>query len=216
MIMRLIFIPAIITLAMTILRLTGELRHWPSAWFSSETGGIIPSGVTWIFGITWLAAIFGAYFAVKLIDAGKKPQSFVRACVFAVLGIIIFVAYRPMVVFLCGAFHVSFPEYLIFIWSIWALAGVLQYFGWPELFRVLMAYAYAARIPVAIIMLFAMLGNWETHYDYVGIEIPLKGISRYLWLAFFPQLVGWIGFTITLGSVFGILVISVMKLRLNS
>jgi hypothetical protein len=79
-----------------------------------------------------------------------------------------------------------------------------------------MAYAYAARIPVAIIMLFAMLGNWETHHDYVGIEIPLKGISRYLWLAFFPQLVGWIGFTITLGSVFGILLISIMKLRLNS
>jgi hypothetical protein len=45
------------------------------------------------------------------------------------------------------------------------------------------------------------------------MQIPLNGLSRYLWMAFFPQLVGWIGFTITLGAVAGILLVSVARLR---
>jgi ABC-type Fe3+ transport system permease subunit len=40
----------------------------------------------------------------------------------------------------------------------------------------------------------------------------LSGIPRYLWLAFFPQLVGWIGFTITLGAVAGVLAIFLIRL----
>jgi phosphatidylserine synthase len=92
------------------------------------------------------------------------------------------------------------------------LAGALQYFGWPELFKVLLMYAYAARIPVALVMFFAMLGHWGTHYDYAGMQIPLNGLARYLWLAFFPQLVAWVGFTLTLGSVAGILAISMIRL----
>ncbi len=37
-ILRLIWIPAIISLGVTLLRLTGELRHWSERWFSRETG----------------------------------------------------------------------------------------------------------------------------------------------------------------------------------
>jgi hypothetical protein len=209
---RLIFVPAAITLAVTILRLTGELQHWSSRWFSPETGGIIPSGVSWIFGITWLAAIFGAYFAVKLFHTGQGPRSLGKAVIFSAIGILIFLLYRPVVESLCLAFKVDFPQYLVLIWFFWGLAGVLQYFGWPELFKVLLIYAYAARIPVAIVMFFAMGGHWGTHYDYVGTNIQLSGIPRYLWLAFFPQLVGWIGFTITLGAVAGVLAIFLIRL----
>ena len=202
---RLIVVPSIITLAVTLLRLVGELRHWPAKWFSTETGGIIPSGVSWIFGITWLSAIFGAYFAVKLMAAGQKPKSMFRAISFAVLGILIFIASQPAVESLASSFQIEFPYYLIIVWFFFVLAGVIQYFGWPELFKILLAYAYAARIPVAIVMFFAMLGHWGTHYDYVGMSFPLYGLPKYLWLAFFPQLVAWIGFTITLGSVAGVL-----------
>jgi len=210
MVLRLITVPAILTLAVTILRLIGELRHWPAKWFSPETGGIHPSGVSWIIGITWLAAVFGAYFAVRLARAGQGPRSLGKPAVFAALGILIFLAFRPAVEFIATSFDMHFPQYLIVLWFIWAVAGAIQYFGWPELFRVLLAYAYAARIPVAAVMLFAMLGNWGTHYDYVGTQIPLDGLPRYLWLAFFPQLVAWVGFTITLGSVAGILAVYVI------
>jgi len=212
MALRLVFVPTVITLAVTILRLIGELRHWPSRWFSPETGGIIPSGVSWILGITWLAAIFGPYFAVRLFHTGRGPRSLGKAATFSALGILIFLVYRPAVESFCVAFNVDFPQYLILVWFFWALAGVLQYFCWPELFKVLLIYAYGARIPVAIVMFFAMLGHWGTHYDYVGTNIPLSGIPRYLWLAFFPQFVGWVGFTITLGAVAGVLAISIIKL----
>lgn len=209
MFLRLVLAPSIITLFVTILRLTGELQHWSERWFSPETGGIIPSGVSWIFGITWLAAIFGAYFSSRLVRAGQKPKSLGKAISYAALGILIFLAYRPIVEFISIKLQIGFPHYLIIIWLLWVLAGAIQYFGWPELFKVLLIYAYAARIPVALVMLLAMMGNWGTHYDYVGTQIPLSGIARYLWLAFFPQLVAWVGFTITLGSVAGVLVISV-------
>jgi hypothetical protein len=205
MALRLIVVPAVITLAVTLVRLTGELRHWPAKWFSPETGGIVPSGVSWIFGITWLAAIFGFYFAIRLIRFGQGPRSMARAVLFAVLGIVIFLGFQPVVQILSATLGIGFPQYLVLVWFFWALAGFLQYFGWPELFKTLAVYAYAARIPVAIIMLFAMLGNWGTHYDYVGLQIPLTGIARYLWLAFFPQLVGWVAFTLTLGTVAGVL-----------
>ena len=210
MYLRFIIVPAIITLAVTILRLVGELRHWPVRWFSTETGGIVPSGVSWVFGITWLAAIFGAYFALKLIRHGQKPRSLSRAIAFAVLGIVVFLVHQPIVLFLSNALEVKFPQYLIFVWVFFILAGAIQYFGWPELFKVLVMYAYAARIPVAIVMFCAMLGHWGTHYDYVGMQFPLYGLPKYLWLAFFPQMVAWIGFTITLGSVAGVLLASLI------
>jgi hypothetical protein len=212
MMLRLVTVPAIITLAVTILRLVGELQHWPERWFSTATGGIVPTGNSWIIGITWLAAVFGAYFAVRLTRTGMQPKSFAKALLFAALGIAIFLLYRPAVEFICDLFHITFPHYLIFVWALWILAAATQYFAWPELFKTLFIYAYAARIPVACIMFFAMLGNWGTHYDYVGTQIPLDGLPRYLWLGFFPQLVGWVGFTVTLGSVAGIFVISLVKL----
>jgi hypothetical protein len=212
MYLRLILIPSLITLAVTILRLIGELRHWSGKWFSSDTGGTTPYGVAWVVGITWLAALFGAYFAVQLTRAQRKPSSLVKATIFSALGIFIFLSYRYVVEYLAVSLNLRFPHYLIFIWLLWGLAGGLQYFAWPELFKTLLLYAYAARIPVAIIMFFAMLGHWGTHYDYVGMRIPLWGLPRFLWLAFFPQLAGWISFTVTLGSAAGVVVLLLKKL----
>jgi hypothetical protein len=58
--LRVIFAPILITLAVTILRLIGEMRRWPAKWFSPETGGIVPSGVSWVIGITWLTGMLSA------------------------------------------------------------------------------------------------------------------------------------------------------------
>src|SRR5262245_57926390 len=83
-ILRLIWIPSVISLGVTLLRLIGELRYWSGRWFSSETMGIVPSGVSWLIGITWLAIPFGAYFAWKLAAAGRVPDSLGKA--FACVG----------------------------------------------------------------------------------------------------------------------------------
>src|SRR2546426_2025262 len=71
---RLIFIPSVITLAVTLLRLIGELQHWSPVLFNPAAGG---GGA--IMGITWLVLIFGIYFALKLFNAGEGPARIGKA-----------------------------------------------------------------------------------------------------------------------------------------
>src|SRR5574337_2123095 len=58
---RLILVPSLITLAVTIVRLVGELQHWSPPFFNASAGG----GAA-VVGIVWLPIIFGPYFALKL------------------------------------------------------------------------------------------------------------------------------------------------------
>jgi len=80
---RLIVVPAVITLAVTLLRLVGELRHWSPTLFSREAGG---AGA--LVGIVWLVPIFGIYFAIRLNKAGQGPASRGRAIGFAVAALL--------------------------------------------------------------------------------------------------------------------------------
>src|SRR3989442_13627778 len=84
---RLIFIPSVITLAVTLLRLIGELQHWPKALFNPEAGG----GGS-IIGITWLALIFGVYFALKLAGTGEATPGAGRVIGYALLGFVVMFA----------------------------------------------------------------------------------------------------------------------------
>jgi hypothetical protein len=43
-------------------------------------------------------------------------------------------------------------------------------------------------------------------------QFSMNPVPRFLWLAFFPQLVAWVGFTITLGGVAGILTAAISRL----
>jgi hypothetical protein len=63
----LITVPAVITLAVTLLRLVGEFMNLP-AWLANKEAG----GPGALIGIAWLAPIFGAYFGIKLADAPGK------------------------------------------------------------------------------------------------------------------------------------------------
>lgn len=81
---RLIFIPGLVTLAVTGARLAGELLHGPRRFFNSDPGG------PWsVVGIIWLAPIWGIYFARKLAANGQGPQSPGRALGFAVRGVMV-------------------------------------------------------------------------------------------------------------------------------
>ncbi len=194
-IMRLIAIPALITLGVTILRLVGELRHWWIVLFD-------PVGAGAIVGIVWLAPVFGIYFALKLSAANDVPRSFGRAFVFVV----------PAAVMLARDFlakhllpdSISFRGWLVFLWSLFALAALLTLPAWPRLWKTLLAYGYAARIPVVVVMLLALRGRWGTHYDSVPQAFQATGLfQRWLWLGFFSQLTFWVGYTIVSGILFG-------------
>src|SRR5215469_3030414 len=87
----LILVPAVISLGITLLRLAGEMRHWSDRWFSTDTGGVVPSGVSWVIGITWLAVPFGIYFAFKLVSAGDGPPRVGKALAVAGAGLLMLV-----------------------------------------------------------------------------------------------------------------------------
>ena len=84
-----ILIPSVIALAVTLLRLAGELRHWSEKWFSPATGGIEPSGLSWVIGITWLAIPFGIYFALKLAAAGLAPPRIGKSVGYSILSLVV-------------------------------------------------------------------------------------------------------------------------------
>lgn len=197
---RLVAAPALISLAVTVVRLAGERLRWSESWFSTATQGIVPSGMTWLVGITWLPIPFGAYFAWRLAQAGHRPASDGRAvaisaagALFAVLALLV---WRP---------RLDFPAFLFFVWGVMVAAGAVQWLAWPALARTTAVYGLAARIPVAIVMFLAMRGGWGTHYDYKGVEFVqrLDLWPRFLYLALVPQLVFWVGFTVVLGVLAG-------------
>lgn len=205
--LQLILVPTALTLAMTLFRLVGELRHWSAAWFTTSMG---PS----IVAIVWLAPVFGIYFALRLASRGEGPSSTWRAALFALLGVAIVMGQGKI----ASVLHLNpapgFYGRLLYIWLILAVAALVTLPGWPALFKTMLAYAYSARIPVAIVMFFAMRGNWGTHYDLGPGDTP-AGISfgmRYLWLAFLPQLVFWVGFTIVAGMLLGTIAAGLARL----
>ena len=187
--------PAVITLAVTLLRLLGELQQWPTVLFSRSAGG---GGA--IVGISWLPIFFGPYFAVKIARSSRQPVRYGRAFAVAALGVVIFLA---------GGFLAFGPGNtrgrIVLGLGVMAAAAALQFIPWRTLAKALIAYAYAARIPVAIVMFFAIRGQWGTHYDALPPEAPVPSAfwPKYLAIALIPQLVMWIAYTIILGALVG-------------
>ncbi|HJQ22587.1 MAG TPA: hypothetical protein VKA60_01640 [Blastocatellia bacterium] len=210
---RLILIPGLIALAVTLLRLFGELRHWSPRWFDPEPSGITPSGVGWVIGISWLALPFGVYFAMRLVAAGEKPPSAARAVAYALLGLLILYLGQRVIVPRLG---LGLRSTLLLIWAFSVVPALLQYQAWPAMWRVLLAYGLVSRIPVAIIMFMAMRGNWGTHYDY-GAQVPPAELwFYYIWLGLVPQLVFWVGYTILVGMLAGALTAAFCRRRRTS
>ena len=203
---RLIFIPSLITLAITILRVVGELQHWPNSLFSPAAGG----GGS-IIGITWLVPILGVYFAIKLAAAGQGPASAGKAIVYSLIALAVTFAGGYLGFGLAAEFPGKIAIGLLLI----AIGGAIPFFAWPALAKVLIAYGYAARIPVVILMYFAIRGNWGTHYDVVppGFPPDTPFWPKYLQIAFVPQMLMWIVFTIIVGSLFGSIAVAVAHRR---
>jgi len=200
----LILVPTLITLVVTIVRLIGELQKWPSPFFSRAVGGGFA-----IVGIVWLVPVFGIYFALKLAGAGGGPTSFGKSIGFTVLGLVVvvvggFVGFAPAL---------TFPGKLAVGVVLMAVGTFLVYPGWPALFKTLLAYGYAARIPVAVIMGFAIRAQWGTHYDVVPPEYkgPMDFWGKYFEIGLLPQLVFWVVFTVVIGSLFGSIVAAIAR-----
>ena len=202
---RLIVVPAVITFAVTLLRLVGELQHWSPRFFSREPGG---AGA--IIGIVWLVPIFGVYFATRLNQAGHGPTSRGRAIGFALAAL----AVEFVLVF--TMFKLSLPIVTTIVLSnlVSFLSLGIAYRGWPELAKVEVIYGLTARIPVALLMFVAMSANWGTHYELGPPGFPqMSLVSKWFVIGLLPQLSLWIAFTVIVGSLFGSLTLLFQKRR---
>lgn len=194
-IVRLILVPSIITLLITLLRLTGELRQWSPTLFSPSPGG---GGA--LVGITWLVLVFGVYFALRLASDANGPSSVGRSIGMAVIGLVL----MAVGVFIAAAPQVNIPGKLVIGLLLFAAATALQFRTWPALSKVLLAYGYAARVPVVILTFFAIQGNWGTHYDVLPPGyVETSFWTRYAQTTLVPQLIFWVAFTVVVGTLFG-------------
>lgn len=192
---RLILVPALITLAVTLLRVAGERMGGSDLLFNRAAGG---GGA--LIGIVWLVPIFGFWFGWRLARLGEGPASVGRAVVHGLLatllgggisaaGVASGITWAPVVGFLAGV----------------VISYLLARRGWPALSRVLLAYALVARIPVALVMLVAIYGNWGTHYDVPppGFDPTIGPFMKWVLIGLLPQLTVWVGFTLGVGSMLG-------------
>jgi hypothetical protein len=199
-IVQLILVPSLITLAITVLRVEGELHHWGAPWFSNSAGG---GGA--IVGISWLPIIFGPYFAMKLAGWGEGISSYAKALAVTIVGLVVMVL---------GGFTLSKSgnntALAVLGFVLMLVAAFIARAGWRSLGSTLLAYAFAARIPVLIVMFFAMSGGWGTHYDAVDARFANAPLwSKFFYEAFLPQMMLWIGYTVVVGSLFGEIVAAI-------
>ena len=197
---KIVFWPALITLAVSLLRLTGELLNWSPSLFSRQPGG---GGA--LIGISWLPPLFGILFAIQLVRMGLGPVTAGRAIGRAFLGIAVTAA---LVFGLISLEVLKENEVSLFSLVAMTLAiaagAAIAWSGWPALGKTLLVYAYAARIPVVVIMLLAFAGHWGTHYDGLPPGIPDMGLMK-KWVMFgvLPQMFTWIAIAVVSGCVTG-------------
>jgi hypothetical protein len=202
---RLIVVPAIITLAVTLLRLVGELQSWSPTLFNREAGG----GMA-LVGIVWLVPVFGIYFALRLARDGAGPGKLLRAFALVLLALVL----TPVaggVAYVAGVDPMSLT--MLVIYAVVAVVSVIVAMkAWPALGRVLVAYGLAARIPVAIVMLVAILANWGTHYDVPpSPDFPaMAPLAKWFSIGLVPQLTIWIAFTVVVGMLFGLIAVAIV------
>jgi hypothetical protein len=200
---RLVIVPIVLTLAVTFLRLAGELRGWPGPWFD-KTNGIV--GITWL-----LPPVFGFYFAWKLWNHGERIERVGRAALLACLGLVLNQLVEATVFQFAD---ISIFSMLLILWTVAILSAYLQYLAWPALCKTLIAYSLGARIPVVLIMFFALRGHWGTHYDRPSGPFAFNFWPTFLWFGLFEELIYWVSFTVALGSLAGTIAAALAKRRI--
>jgi len=190
--------PTALTLAVTLLRFAGELMGWSPAYFSRLPGGGLSP-----LGITWLAPLVGFYLGWRLEGAGVRSPS--PAVAFGVPAAALVVG--PLVATLGGRLFKTWWTTNLTLWavvSVGVAAVVLA--AWPALGRVLLAYAYAARIPVVLLMAVAIWKSAGTHYDLPPPGFPaMPPLRRWLWISVLPQTTIWVAWTMATGAIGGAL-----------
>lgn len=189
---------AMLTTAVTALRLFGELQRWNEwLWNRQASGG----GA--LLGIGWLIPIFGIWFARTLVRDGHAPVDRARArrwCGLGVAGVaIVFTAAKLLLPVTVGTF--------VFVIASLPLCAAAAFVAWPALARVLLVYALLARLPILAITALAVAGNWGTHYEQLAPGSPPMADALRTLVLCGAQLGIWLPLTLLVGGLAGALTV---------
>jgi hypothetical protein len=202
---QMIAFPAVVALAVTIIRLIGELKGWAPAYFSTESGG---GGA--LVGIAWLIPVFGVVFATQLANAGEWPASRGRAILFPLIALVLLAGSFSAIMKFIGT-----TDPIRFIATSAAaslVCGAVAWRGWPRLSRIEFCYGIASRIPVVVVMYLAIAKNWNSHYAKGAPGMPeMPLMEKWIVIGLVPQMFMWIAITIILGGLFGGLALLVRR-----
>ncbi|MGE3174213.1 MAG: hypothetical protein AB7O97_16410 [Planctomycetota bacterium] len=193
-----ILIAAAVSLAVTIVRLYGELQDWNPQLFGKGAGG-----GNALVGIAWLVIPFGFWFGRRLAQGGRRPRSTVRAIGFCVLGVAL----------MFGLFAGAMAQDMmprtkvavaVFMGATVAF-GLLAAAAWPAAWLALAGYGLLARIPVAVIQYLAFQDpGWQhTHYAKGPPPPAPQDPDHALFALTIAQLTIWpFAFTVLVGGLF--------------
>ena len=178
---RLITIPATITLAVTILRLAGELKHWPGTWFSAAAGEG-PRSAGKAIGFALLGLVAFLLVAGVLLQLTLRHPSLLTLAMFPVMlvtGFVPLAGWKSLGnTLLAYALAARIPVLIVMYSAMSGKGGA----GWGT--------HYDAVAP--------MLAH-----------LPLG--RKYLYAAIVPQLTLWIAWTVILGAIFGTTVAAIAR-----
>ncbi len=187
-----LLVPACITLAVTLLRLGGELLAWPQLLFGTAAGG----GLS-IVGIGWLVPVFGVVFARRIaVASAPRPSGWLRVGI----GIAVTVAGASVAALAMGRTPLAMAVGGTSVATGAAIAGS----GWPQLARWLLAYAVLARLPIVAITAVTIAGDFGTHYEKLADgATAMAPLPRFLVLVL-AQALFWLSATVLFGTLAGL------------
>lgn len=198
--LRLILWPSVITLAVSIARLVGEVQGW----ITDQSGGAMHP-----LGITWLALLFGGWFGWRHARAGALPRVR-RAWLWALVALLAMVgtmAWRMQPLLQAERSEATFAQVRVGVLTIIAVAVVgagTMFFVWAKQAFTLLLYGLVARATVVAITWFVKLQGWHLHYVKFGPPgIEPDTMQETLVSASIAQFGMWVPFTILAGTLVG-------------
>lgn len=191
-----VLIAGAITLAVTLLRLVGELQQWDPRYFSREPGG---QGA--LVGIGWLMLLVPFWLGRRVAANSGRPRMG-RGFLIALVAIGLFVGGSAAVTKFWPKDFATLVKW--FTYGTWPLAA-LTLFAWPRVFFANVAYAVLARAPVIAVQYVALAKNWDTHYSKLAPELGDQPRDQWGEILLFPQVFFWMPATVMIGSLFALL-----------
>jgi hypothetical protein len=196
---RLLLWPTIITALVSTARLIAEVRGWISA----QSGGALNP-----LGISWLALLFGGYFAIHLSRNGSRPRV-QRAWLWAIVA---FAAVTVSVGWQFGPFleadqsEATFEKLrgaMLLLMAITTTTAIALLLVWPRLVWTMLCYALPARLLVVAFTWLAKHFEWSTHYTKFGPSGIERDMGDTMLSAALAQGGFWIPWTIVAGCLTG-------------